>query len=370
MSKKAKRRTRVSRWLTQGPLPIPGVVQIVYEYDNGFEGNLSLQVAGRNPTRCMTVLSDGKFASGRYDGTIDILDRASGVPQHTLRKHLGSVSILIALPGVQLVSGSSVQYSAEMCLWNAATGECLRTFGGHERGVQAVAVLPDGALASSSCAPIIRVWDSLSGELLRPLEGHTACVSFLMTLENGKLVSASDDKTVRVWNPLCGQCELVLEGHLKAVTCVAVMLDGKLASSSLDTTVRIWQTNGVCLRVLAGHQWGVWGLAVMPDGELVSAGNDHSAVVWDSEGVRLRTLQGHEDIMYEMVVMPDGKLVSASRDSTVRVWDIKTGHFIQILQFDNDTSNDYPHSAGCRLQVLPDGQLAGIWFNGSLCIWE
>jgi len=375
-SLKKKRRLYIAAWFYEGPLSIQGVADIVDAYDNGFDGTLALQVPGCNPTRCLTVLPNGNMASGRYDGIIDILDGHTGVHVGTLgNQHEGPVSIMIPLPHNRLVTGSSAPYSPVMCLWDVSTGACLRRFEDHYGGVQSIAVWPEeeigkiasSKIASSSCAPYIRVWDASTGKCLRTLEGHTTCASVLMALPDQKLASGSDDKTVRVWNLQRGGCD-VLQGHNKAVTCLAILHDSKLASGSLDTTVRVWSLiTSQCLHVLMGHAWGVWGLALMPDGELVSAGNDYSAVVWDVNGARLRTLQGHQDIVFEMAVLPDGKLVSASRDSTVRVWDVKTGHFTSILQTLDDNS---VHMSGCRLQVLPNCKLAGIWFNGAVCVWE
>ena len=59
-------------------------------------------------------------------------------------------------------------------LWNADTGELLRTLEGHTRGVNSVAFHPDGhTLASGGLDDTIKLWDADTGELLRTLEGHT-----------------------------------------------------------------------------------------------------------------------------------------------------------------------------------------------------
>lgn len=367
-SSKKARRLHIATWLCRGPLSVRDVANLVDAYENGFDSILSLHVPGRNPTRCITVLSNGNLASGRYDGIIDILDGKSGVHVGSLeQQHKGTISIMIPLPHNRLVTGSSAPSSPTMCLWDVNESKCLRRIEDHEGGVQSIAVWPDGKLASSSSATRIRVWDALTWQCVQWLEGHTRCSSVLVALPDNKLASGSDDKTVRIWNLDRGQCDLVLQGHSQAVVCMAILPDRKLASGSLDTTVHVWSLdNGQCLNVLMGHAWGVWGLALMPDGELVSAGNDYSAVVWDAKGNRLRTLQGHRDIVFELAVLPDGKLVSSSRDSTLRVWDIKTGVFTDILQIHDDSAQH----TGCRLQVLPDCKLAGIWFDGAVCIWE
>ena len=67
-----------------------------------------------------------------------------------------------------LASGS---HDATIKLWNANTGECLRTLEGHGSSVRTVAFSPDGApLASGSDDATIKLWNANTGECLRTLE--------------------------------------------------------------------------------------------------------------------------------------------------------------------------------------------------------
>ena len=61
-------------------------------------------------------------------------------------------------------------------LWDAATGELLRTFEGgrrrHALGVSSVAFSPDGArVLSGSSDNTLKLWDAATGELLRTFQG-------------------------------------------------------------------------------------------------------------------------------------------------------------------------------------------------------
>ena len=62
-------------------------------------------------------------------------------------------------------------------VWEAASGQLLRTLEGYSRRVRSVAWSPDGQwLASGSVDSTVRVWEAASGQLLRTLEGHSSRV--------------------------------------------------------------------------------------------------------------------------------------------------------------------------------------------------
>src|SRR6185436_9481693 len=89
---------------------------------------------------------------------------------------LGSVESVVFSPdGTRIASGSS---DHTVRIWNAATGQLLRTMFGHEEVVEHVAFSPDGnRIASGSWDDTVRVWDAHSGKSLLTLKGHQGGVS-------------------------------------------------------------------------------------------------------------------------------------------------------------------------------------------------
>ena len=62
-------------------------------------------------------------------------------------------------------------------MWDAMTGEELKSLAGHTNSVWSVAFSPDGShIVSGSDDKTIRVWDATSGEELKSLAGHTSLV--------------------------------------------------------------------------------------------------------------------------------------------------------------------------------------------------
>lgn len=117
-----------------------------------------------------------------------------------------------------------------MILWDLQSGERVRTFEGHDRGlaciefkVGVVAIIrqlpspnrhsKDDYIVSGSNDCKIKIWRASTGECLRTLAGHELLVRALsFDPRNGRLVSASYDRTVRVWEVGTGMCFCVFCG--------------------------------------------------------------------------------------------------------------------------------------------------------------
>ena len=125
----------------------------------------------------------------------------------------------------------------------------------------------------------IKLWNPASGAC-EGLEGHTAPVSALAVLPDGRLASGAWDKTIKLWNPASGACEATLEGHSGSVFALAVLADGRLASGSDDKSIRIWEfresrwTGAVQFVADAS----VKALAVAPDASVLAAGDGSGCV--------------------------------------------------------------------------------------------
>jgi WD40 repeat protein/serine/threonine protein kinase len=278
-----------------------------------------------------------RLASGSADRTIKIWDAASGQELRTLTGHTHEVwSVVFSPDGSRLASAS---YDRTIKVWDTANGRELLKLKGHTKGLTSVAFRPHGRLlASASYDGTIKIWDTANGQELRTLQGHTgAATSVAFSPDGGRLASGSGDETIKIWDTASGEGLRTLRGHTSQVSSVAFSPGGsRLASAGADQTIKIWDTaSGQELHTLKGHTGQVSTVAFSPDGSrLASAGGDQTIKVWDTaRGQMLRTLTGHAGAVVSVAFSPDGsRLASGADDRTIKVWDTASGEQLHTLK--------------------------------------
>jgi WD40 repeat protein len=337
---------------------------------NGLE-QLPSQLLARLPRS--TAVETDKAGHGLRDQASTQLQKAGGLRPltaslladqallRTLTGHGSTVNALAVLPDGRLASGSG---DHTIKLWDPATGSCAATLKGHSYQVTALAVLPGGGLASGSGDGTIKLWDPATGSCAATLEGHSDWVYALAVLPDGRLASGSSDHTIKLWDPATGSCAATLEGHSASVTALAVLPGGRLASGSGDATIKLWDpATGSCAATLEGHSNWVYALAVLPDGRLASGSSDHTIKLWDPfSGSCAATLEGLSSSVSALAVLPGGRLASGSSDHTIKLWDPVSGSCAATLE---------GHSSSVwALAVLPGGRLASGSSDHTIKLWD
>jgi WD40 repeat protein len=249
---------------------------------------------------------------------IELRDTASGRLVRSIKTGREAIfkDAAFSPDGSRVISGSR---DKTLKLWDAETGEPIRTYAGHTSFVEAVAFSPDGArlLSGGFDDHAVKLWDTKSGEMLRTLSGHSSFVGTVAFSTDGtRLLSGGVDKSIRLWDAA----------------------SGSLIRTFDDPSIELWTTissaEGTKAREPAGHSSSVLSVAFSADGKrVVSAGYEGTAKLWDAEtGRLLHTLTGHTGGVKKAVFARDGKRVfSGSFDHTIRAWDVETGALLATL---------------------------------------
>jgi WD40 repeat protein/S1-C subfamily serine protease len=316
---------------------------------------------------------DGRtIASGAGDYTVKLWDVGAGTLVRTLTGHNGCVkSVAFSPDGRLLTSGGS----GRSIVWDTGTASSLLTltggvFNGHKGDVLSVAFSPDGkTLASGSQDTTIKLWEAATGELLRTLSGHTSTVFSVVFSPDRRTLASGSYQEIKLWDASSGAVTRTFAlPRNSSAYAVAFSPDGRILATGLtDNTAKLWDVaTGKELCTLSGHAGSVSSVAFSPDGKALASGSyDNRIKLWDvGTAKELRTLSGHTDFVHSIAFSPDGKtLASGSGDCAVKLWDVVTGSSICTL---------YGHTRGVNsVTFSPSGETLASGSNDTtIGLWD
>ncbi|MGE0238555.1 MAG: caspase family protein [Parvibaculaceae bacterium] len=237
-------------------------------------------------------------------------------------------------------------------LIDAATGDEIRSFAGHPGEVASLAFSPDGRhVLSGGVNSAILLWDAVSTTRMLDFGARSSRVrTVAFSPDNAFVLTASTDRTLKLWDARSGRLAQVLAGHTDAVLSAAFSPDGRLViSGSKDGSLQLWDTaSGRQLDTFTGHPSGVSSVAFSSDGHtIMSGGDDGTIFLWDLTFADRRTLETFPGTIRSLAFSPDGRL-AVSASSHVRVWDVASGTLLKAF--------DYHLDGVASVAFSPDGQ--------------
>jgi WD40 repeat protein len=197
-----------------------------------------------------------------------------------------------------------------------------------------VAFSPDGKYLAGCSNKVgtdfpIEIWDATTGQNIRSLRGHGWAIwalAFSPNPDSIRLASAGTDGTVRIWDVTADR-DIVALQHTDGVRAVAFSRDGRLlASGGWDRTVKVWDAHTWKLLHDRPDSTGlVSSVAFHPQESNVLAwgSTDATVKVWNRVTREICTLRGHTSWVESVAFSPEGDwLASASLDGTVKLWQV------------------------------------------------
>jgi WD40 repeat protein len=195
-------------------------------------------------------------------------------------------SAVLSPDGKTLALGSR---NGTVTLLDLATGKELATLRGHAKAVTSLAFAPDGAtLASGGDDQTVRLWD-VAGRRQRDLLKHEGTGTRLAFSPDGRtLAIASRNKTsLRFWDTATGREKVTGPVDTFGVRCLAYAPDGRtLAVGGITTGLKLWDVvqdrERASFPSRRGTAFGavdIHSLAFSPDGHRLAAGDEEGFVM-------------------------------------------------------------------------------------------
>jgi Tol biopolymer transport system component len=280
---------------------------------------------------------DGRrIATASGDKTVKLWNAETGQLIRTFTGHTGTVfSVAFNPNGMRLASGS---LDETVKLWNAETGQEIRTITGHSGNIISITFSPDGTrLASGSLDKTVKLWNAETGQVIRTMTGHSSNVHFVAFSSGGARIISVSYGAIKVFDANTGReiSNIDLEDPVDTAVCSP---DGRSVITSVGSQgeLKIWDLEtGRETRTIpmAGKGEG-FAAAYSPDGRyIVTDHSDSNITIWHVEtGREQRTLTGHSDGTIAFAFSPDGRrILSGSGDATAKIWDAETGREIRSL---------------------------------------
>ncbi|MBY0229251.1 MAG: hypothetical protein K2W96_08245, partial [Gemmataceae bacterium] len=195
----------------------------------------------------------------------------------------------------------------------------------------------------------IAAWDVQERKRLRMETGHAGGVRALALLPDGRLATAAEDRVVRVWDLATGKARVIPIGFPGGAYALAAVGDGLLAVGGKHESVHLLDLESGELAGELRNGWWTYALSPLPGGRLLVGGKSDHAEIWDAKAkARLKKLPRHRENLEcsashgERFATGDG---AWDGEGTARV-------------FDGDKVKDYPGHFGAVSALALGARLA------------
>jgi len=248
-----------------------------------------------------------------------------------LSKHdYGIASLAFSRDGKMLASAEDGG-TGPVRLWDATTGNLIRTFKGDHGGNAQIAFSPDNTLLAIGLSfeedkNSVGLWEVGSGELSDYLNGLERTYSIAFS-PDGTMLAAGGNQGAIIWNVITKNIVTKIEVPGRDVDLIAFSPDSKkIATSNHWGNILLWDVqSGAAISKLVTSDNSTRAISFSPDGKELTAVGDKGIHVWN---VLNSQYIGEYPKLYKwelksFAYSPDGKqLVSGGDVGETILWDV------------------------------------------------
>jgi len=257
----------------------------------------------------------------------------------TFLGHKGAVWCARLDPTASVAITGSADYTAK--LWNAATGDELRTFT-HKRIVKAVDISKDARRAvTAGQEKVLQIWDTEHGACSVTLPGHQDVVKQVLWINDHSIFSGGADAVIRLWDLRSGS-QAITAFAKSSVASLELSKDGKVLTSAAGKEVTFWDPHTFVPQKVHTLGFELNTAALNPEGTRFAVGGaDFYAHLYDfATGDELEVNKGHHGPIHCIRFAPDGETyASGSEDGTIRIWQTSVKNYGLWQQTPTDASS-------------------------------
>ncbi len=230
-----------------------------------------------------------------------------------------AVSVDWSASGAWLAAAAA---SGTVCVFDAASGECVQRLAAHRFGTTKLAWHPqDARFASAGMDGRVRIWDARCDGLVSELDCGSEWVEHLAWSDNGRLLATAAGRRLKLWTR---DGELVREyaEHPHTIAAIAWRADAEELVSACYGQLQFWVPGREETQRTLSWKGSMLSLAWSPDGRYLCHGNQDATVhFWIVKSGEDLQMWGYPSKVRELAWDHRSRYLATGGSASVTVWD-------------------------------------------------
>lgn len=209
------------------------------------------------------------------------------------------------------------------------------TIRGHKRSVNALCLVGENRLVSTSFDNTVKLWNVSSKKVVRSFAGHKSYINDVCALgrDRKRIVTASDDGFARIFDVKSGDLLESIPHDGNKVSCVAASPRGEFfLTGCYDEKIRMWHSE--TYEPLGTYRSKVWDMCFLDDDRFVTvAYGSKVAKLWvTDEELPVRLFNDHDGSINAVTRFSKENFLTASSDDTIKMWRADEGWCVKTFE--------------------------------------